>query len=38
MIAREVTLLPEPDSPTMAKVSPRNKSKETPRIACKIPY
>jgi hypothetical protein len=30
--------LPEPDSPTMAKVSPRKRSKETPRIACKIPY
>jgi hypothetical protein len=28
-----VTVLPDPDSPTMARVSPRLRSKETPRTA-----
>ena len=32
IISREVTLLPEPDSPTMPSVSPRLMSNDTPRI------
>jgi hypothetical protein len=32
-----VTVLPEPDSPTMARVSPRLRSKETPRTAWTSP-
>ena len=31
------TLLPEPDSPTMARVEPRSTSKESPRTASNTP-
>ena len=37
MIAREVTDLPEPDSPTMPSVLPASRSKETPRTASTRP-
>ena len=37
MMARTVTVLPEPDSPTIAIVSPLNKSIRTPRIAFTLP-
>ena len=37
MIARLVTLLPEPDSPTSASVSPRARLKETPFTAGTTP-
>ena len=36
-IALEVTDFPEPDSPTMAKVCPGFRPKDTSRTACKIP-
>src|SRR5215203_6033328 len=37
MMLFAVTLLPLPDSPTMASVSPRLRSKVTPRTACTSP-
>ena len=37
MIDLMETLLPEPDSPTMATVSPRLRSKLTPRTARTMP-
>ena len=37
IIARLVTDLPEPDSPTMASVSPLYKSNDTSRTACTLP-
>jgi hypothetical protein len=36
-IVRLATLLPEPDSPTMPRVSPLPSSKETPSTALTIP-
>src|SRR4051794_26379075 len=36
-IASDVTLFPQPDSPTMPSVSPGAMSKETPLTACTIP-
>ena len=33
MIVRQVTLLPEPDSPTIPRVSPRSRVNETPSTA-----
>src|SRR3954452_6134625 len=36
-IASEVTLLPQPDSPTMPSVSPGATSNETPLTACTVP-
>ena len=32
-----VTLLPEPDSPTMPRISPGRRSNETPSTACTMP-
>ena len=37
MMARLVTDLPEPDSPTIARVSPEYRSKLTSRTACTLP-
>ena len=37
MMLLAVTDLPEPDSPTMASVSPRLRSKEAPLMACTSP-
>ena len=37
MIACAVTLLPDPDSPTMASVLPRSTENETPSTAWTIP-
>ena len=37
MMLCTVTDLPQPDSPTMARVLPRSKEKETPRTACTVP-
>ena len=37
LIQRVETDFPEPDSPTIASVSPLYKSKETPRTACTVP-
>ena len=37
MIVRQVTLFPEPDSPTMPSVSPRSRVNETPSTALTTP-
>ena len=37
MIVCAVTLLPEPDSPTIASTSPGRRSKLTPSTACTTP-
>ena len=37
MIVRNVTLLPEPDSPTMPRVSPRSSENVTPDTAFTMP-
>ena len=37
MMALAVTDLPEPDSPTIANVSPRSRSKEMSRTALTVP-
>jgi hypothetical protein len=37
MIVRQVTLLPQPDSPTMPRVCPFSTEKETPSTARTIP-
>ena len=37
MIVRQVTLLPEPDSPTMPSVLPSSTVNETPSTALTIP-
>ena len=37
MTVRLVTLLPEPDSPTMPSVSPRSTANETPSTALTTP-
>ena len=37
MIVRHVTLLPEPDSPTIPRVSPRSSVNDTPSTAWTMP-
>ena len=37
-MAREVTDLPEPDSPTIPRVRPGSRSKSMPRTACTTPF
>ena len=37
MIARFETLFPEPDSPTMPSVSPRESANDTSETACTMP-